>query len=72
MPWVFNADRMQTLGGRVWGQGSGKSPGGPGEVREKVTGSRERERERPERVFARDGLLKTGFRMTQQPLEDGF
>lgn len=42
---------MQTvLGGRVWGQGSGKSPGGPGEVREKVKRSRERE--------ARKGVCK--------------
>lgn len=45
-----------------WGSGRGKREG-HGE---------QRERERPERVFARDGLLKTGFRMTQQPLEDGF
>ena len=52
---MFNADRMQTvLGGRVWGQGSGKSPGGLGEVREKVTGSRERERKRK----ARKGVCK--------------
>lgn len=46
-------DRMQTvLGGRVWGQGSGKSPGGPGEVREKVKRIRERERK------ARKGVCK--------------